>query len=235
MNELLAINRFFNTLGRQFAYFYARRLLHSEINWEVELPVGAKVIAVNHPTTTDPFLLMSWPFEPIFILITEDAFKVPGVGQFLHLAGHIPVYANRGREAFNTALNLLRNGQTVGIFPEGALSQEDGQLVTAHSGAVRLAAAAKVPIVPVGIALDRHFVSSHQLNQFGVKEQMRWFCFGAYEVSAGKPLVCDHAADDQVAVTQSTGILMQEINLLKKRSAQRLLDSSWPLTDLRLN
>lgn len=229
MKPSLTTTRFFNNLGRRFAYFYVRRLVRSEVEWGPDVPSGAKIIAANHPTTTDPFLMMSWPFEPIYILITEDAFKMPMVGQFLRLAGHIPVYRSRGREAFDTALQLLSAGQTVGIFPEGALSEEDGQLASAHTGAVRLAATAKVPVLPMGIALDRHFVSSRQLDQFGVQETMRWYWLGAYELSMGKPLVFDHPVDDHQAVKRSTEILMQEIRHLVNRSAQRLLNASWPL------
>jgi 1-acyl-sn-glycerol-3-phosphate acyltransferase len=203
--------------------------MHSDIVWEVEPPVGPKVIAANHPTTTDPFLAMSWPFEPIHILITESAFKVPLVGQFLRCAGHIPVYARRGREAFDAAVALLRSGHTVGIFPEGALSAEGGQIVTGRTGAVRLAATARVPIVPVGIALDWHFVSRRDIQQFGMAERMRWFWLGAYEATAGRPLVVEHVADDREAVQWSTDRLMQAIDRLVERSAQRLLDASWPL------
>jgi 1-acyl-sn-glycerol-3-phosphate acyltransferase len=225
-----ATTRFFNGLGRRVAYFYVRRLMRSEIEWGADVPPGAKVIAGNHPTTTDPFLMMSWPFEPIYILITEDAFKVPVIGQFLRLAGHIPVYADRGREAFAAAVQLLSDGHTVGIFPEGALSEEDGRFAAAHTGAVRLAATAKVPLLPMGVALDRHFVSTRQLDQFGVQENMRWFWLGAYEVSMGRALLFDHAADDREAVRRSTDMLMQEIRCLVDRSAQRLLNSSWPLS-----
>jgi 1-acyl-sn-glycerol-3-phosphate acyltransferase len=141
--------------------------MRSDVEWETDLPSGAKIIAANHPTTTDPFLMMSWPFEPVYILISEAAFNVPLIGRFLCLAGHIPVYAHRGREAFEAALHLLSEGQTVGIFPEGALSEDDGQLVTARSGAIRLAATARVPIVPAGIAPDWHFVTARRLQQLG--------------------------------------------------------------------
>lgn len=229
MSRPSVTTQFFNDLGRRLAYFYVRHLMRSDIEWESDLPPGAKIVAANHPTTTDPFLFMSWPFEPIYILITESAFKVPVVGQFLHLAGHIPVYANRGREAFDAALQLLSDGHTVSIFPEGALSEVDGRFMPPHTGAVRLAVTANVPIVPAGIALDRHFVTYRQIQQFGVKESMRWFWLGAYEVTAGKPLVCDHGADDREAVRQSTEALMQDIKRLMERSAKRLLDASWPL------
>lgn len=225
-----AATRLFNRLGQRAAYFYVRRLMRSEIEWGADVPRGPKVIAANHPTTTDPFLAMSWPFEPIYILITEDAFKLPLLGHFLRLAGHIPVYRSRGREAFETAVQLLNDGHTVGIFPEGALSEADGRFAVAHTGAVRLAATAGVPLLPVGIALDRHFVASRQINQFGVQEQMRWFWLGAYEVTMGQALKFDHPADDREAVKRSTDVLMQEIGGLVDRSAQRLLQSSWPLS-----
>jgi 1-acyl-sn-glycerol-3-phosphate acyltransferase len=222
--------RFFNELGRRVAYFYVRHLMRSDVEWETDLPPRAKIIAANHPTTTDPFLMMSWPFEPIYILISEAAFKVPLIGRFLRRAGHIPVYAHRGREAFEAALHLLAESKTVGIFPEGALSEDDGQLVTARSGAVRLATTARVPIVPAGIAPDWHFVTARRLQQFGVMEKMRWFWLGAYEVSVGKPLVLEHAADDREAVKRSTDNLTEEIERLMQRSAKRLLEASWPLT-----
>ena len=108
--------RFFNHLGQRFAYFYVRRLMRSEVEWGADVPPGPKVIAANHPTTTDPFLMMSWPFEPIYILITEDAFKMPVIGQFLRLAGHIPVYRSRGREAFDAAVRLLEATATPWAF-----------------------------------------------------------------------------------------------------------------------
>jgi 1-acyl-sn-glycerol-3-phosphate acyltransferase len=230
MRERPATTRFFNGVGRRVAYFYVRRLMRSDIEWETDLPSGAKIIAANHPTTTDPFLLMSWPFEPVYILISESAFKVPLIGQYLRLAGHIPVRAHRGHEAFEAALHLLGEGQTVGIFPEGALSEDNGHLVPARSGAVRLAVTARVPIVPAGIAPDWHFVTTRQWRRSGVTEKMRWFWLGGYEVSVGKPLVFEHAADDREAVKQSTGILIEEIERLMERSAKRFLDASWPLT-----
>src|SRR5512139_1636718 len=114
MSRTAATTRFFNQLGQRAAYFYVRRLMRSEIEWEADVPPGPKVIAANHPTTTDPFLAMSWPFEPIYILITEDAFKLPLLGRFLRLAGHIPVHLSRGCEAFATAVQLLNDGHTVG-------------------------------------------------------------------------------------------------------------------------
>lgn len=220
---------FFNNLGRKFAYFYVRRLMQSDIEWTADVPEGPKIIASNHPTTADPFLMMSWPFDPIYILITEDAFKIPVVGHFLRLAGHIPVYAGRGREALDAAVDLLKNGKTIGIFPEGALTENYGNIGPTHTGTIRLAATTNAPIIPMGIALDRHFVTTHDLNHLGVKDQMRWFGFGAYEITLGKPLYINHDLEDRDAVKQSTGILSERIDELINQSANRLLQASWPV------
>ncbi len=229
MREHTATTRLVNEVGRRVAYLYTRRLMRSDVEWETDLPMGAKIIAANHPTTTDPFLMMSWPFEPVYVLISEAAFKMPLVGGFLRLAGHIPVYARRRREAFEAALQLLGEGKVVGIFPEGALSEDDGRLVATRSGAVRLAVTAGVPIVPVGIAPDWHFVTTRRWQRSGVMEEIRWFLLGAYEVSVGRPLVFGHAPDDREAVQRSRDALTEEIERLMEGSAERLLAASWPL------
>src|SRR5512146_1789168 len=91
MRHPSATTRFFNNLGRRLAYIYVRSLVRSEVDWGTEVPSGPKIIASNHPTTADPFLMMSWPFEPTYLLITEETFKIPVVGHFLRLACHIPV------------------------------------------------------------------------------------------------------------------------------------------------
>ena len=54
------------------------------------------------------------------------------------------------RQAFQTTLRLLRQGEVVGMFPEGTRSRGGG-LRAAYPGAALLAMRAGVPIVPVGI------------------------------------------------------------------------------------
>jgi hypothetical protein len=67
------------------------------------------------------------------------------------------------------------------------------------------------------------------VTDIGVNETMRWFWLSAYEATAGKPQWFDHAPDDREAVQRSTNALMNEISRLRSRSAQRLLNASWPL------
>ena len=139
--------------GRTIVEWYARLALHRDVVRHTAWPDGPKVIAANHPTTTDPFFLMTAVSEQMSILVTEMAFDVPIFGDYLRAAEHIPVLHDRGPLALEQAVDQLERGRSVGIFPEGELSPLAGGpgFHRAHTGAVRLALRAGVPIVPVGI------------------------------------------------------------------------------------
>ena len=53
--------------------------------------------------------------------------------------------------AFQQALEKLRNGSPVAIFPEGTMNRHPTQLLKGAPGAARLALLTQVPVVPVGI------------------------------------------------------------------------------------
>lgn len=63
---------------------------------------------------------------------------------------HIPVDREQGEAAYEHALNSLRSGEVVGIFPEATISQSF-TLKGFKTGAARLAQDAGVPLVPVAL------------------------------------------------------------------------------------
>lgn len=83
----------------------------------------------------------------------ETAFTWPRIGPLIWYLGAFPVALDgrRAKEAFKTALRTLRDGSVLVVFPEGAREFTDGELFEFKEGAVRLAIAAKVPILPVTI------------------------------------------------------------------------------------
>jgi 1-acyl-sn-glycerol-3-phosphate acyltransferase len=109
-------------LGRSAVSIYAHTLLDLDVKWHAPLPGGAKILAANHPTTTDPFIILTLLPEPISVLVTGGAFDVPLFGSYLRQAGHVPVLRNSGGRTVQQARELLEAGRTVAIFPEGALS-----------------------------------------------------------------------------------------------------------------
>jgi 1-acyl-sn-glycerol-3-phosphate acyltransferase len=211
-----------NRTGRNLARLYAGLALELDLQYLAMLPAGAKVIAANHPTTTDPFLLMGLSDEPIHILITNMCFQVPVLGRFLAGAGHIPVVTGGGRRAFEAALALLRDGKTVGIFPEGALSPLDGCSGPAHSGVARLAIAAGVPVIPAGIALQREHIHFKEARAGAEVQTSRLYFGGPYAVTLGRPVYLSGSIEDHAGVRRSAEEVMGEIASLAQISARRL-------------
>ncbi len=208
--------------GRAVMALYAHLALDARVEWQTRLPAGPKIIAANHPTTLDPFLLLTLGFDQMNILVTESAFKVPGFGRYLLAAGHVPVVHDNGRPAFDEAVRLLQDGRTVGIFPEGALSPLEGGLCKGHTGVTRLALTANVPVVPVGIALHRprlHFMDTHIDD---IVETARWYLRGPYTMTVGEPLKFEGEVDDRAYVHTVTERVLHDIARLEQQSAARV-------------
>ena len=47
-----------NGFGRSFSRLYSNVAIKMNVERQVPRPAGAKIIAANHPTTTDPFIMM---------------------------------------------------------------------------------------------------------------------------------------------------------------------------------
>lgn len=216
------------TLGRAAVQAYASSLLKLDVAQRAPLLPGPKIIAANHPTTSDPVWLTLLTSEPIHLLITEMCFKVPVVGRSLRLAGHIPVMAGRGRAAFDEAVALLREGKTVGIFPEGALSPLDGGLCPAHTGMARLALVSGAPIVPVGIALQPERIRFVQTTVGDMTETARWYLRGAYAMTVGEPLRVEGDVQDREYVRAVSERVMRCIAGLAQQSAARVHSACVP-------
>lgn len=137
-------------------------LFVSKILWRIEyhgtenIPQTLEkglLVAPNHQTFIDPF----WVCLPIHrkfrFMAWDKAFNWFLIGRIIRYLGSFPVSLKRGgtRKAMQEALNSLRDGATLMIFPEGSRGFSDGKLLPFKTGAVRIAMEAGVPILPVTI------------------------------------------------------------------------------------
>jgi 1-acyl-sn-glycerol-3-phosphate acyltransferase len=111
---------------------------------------GAAVISANHPSYLDPILLSLQVRRPILFMAWDALFRLPLLGPLLRLLGAFPVDTRpgRGRDAYESARALLREGNLVGIFPEGKRSRAGWMEERLRAGAARLALETGAPLVP---------------------------------------------------------------------------------------
>ncbi|MFW3146742.1 MAG: lysophospholipid acyltransferase family protein [Thermoplasmatota archaeon] len=116
------------------------------------VPKGGKIYATNHCSNAEGVVLNMLHMRPVKFLGKSELFKNPIAS--IGLKGFAVIPINRGASdsiAFENAVKELKKGNYVGIFPEG--TRGNGRdLLPPHTGVIRLALLADVPIVPVGIS-----------------------------------------------------------------------------------
>ncbi len=113
---------------------------------------GAAVLAGNHTSSFDCFMLMSSTRRCIHFLAKDELFKGP-LKYFFGGAGIIPVNRRqKDRAALSSAENYLKNDSIIGIFPEGTTKKsEDVTILPFKIGAVKMAYDTDTKIVPFTI------------------------------------------------------------------------------------
>ncbi|MCY0941476.1 MULTISPECIES: lysophospholipid acyltransferase family protein [Streptomyces] len=116
---------------------------------------GAAIIAGNHLSFSDHFLMPAILKRRITFLAKAEYFTGPGVkgrltAAFFRSAGQIPVDRsgkNAGQAALREGLGVLAEDELLGIYPEGTRSH-DGRLYKGKVGVAAMALGAGVPVVP---------------------------------------------------------------------------------------
>jgi 1-acyl-sn-glycerol-3-phosphate acyltransferase len=120
------------------------------------VPEGGFVLAANHTSNFDPWPL-GIPFLPdrqLRFMAKAELFN-PVLAPFLRAGGAFKVRRGEGDvEAMRTAVELVREGEIMVMFPEGT-RQTKGLVkrhaARPHTGAARIALTAKAPLVPAAI------------------------------------------------------------------------------------
>ena len=223
----VASERFLYRLGRSAVSLFSRTALDMDVQWRAPLPEGPKILAANHPTTTDPFFILTLLSEQTSVLVTGGAFEVPLFGAYLRRAGHVPVLRDSGGATIREATELLESGRTVAIFPEGALSPLEGGIGfhRPRSGVARLALATGAPVIPIGIGLQQERIRTVDVDMEGQTEQGRIYSSGPYAVTVGKPLWFEGNVENWEFVRLVSERIMQWIVSLSQQSALRIKPS----------
>jgi 1-acyl-sn-glycerol-3-phosphate acyltransferase len=170
------------------------------------LPEGGFVLAANHTSNFDPWPL-GIPFLPdrqLRFMAKSELFN-PILAPFLRAGGAFKVRRGEGDvEAMRTAIELVKDGEIVVMFPEGTRQTKGLRKKRAarpHTGAARIALAAGAPLVPAAIA------GTDRLSRLG-----------PLRVVYGEPIdVSDlDGADAKTSAQVATDRLMAKIDELKE-------------------
>jgi 1-acyl-sn-glycerol-3-phosphate acyltransferase len=170
------------------------------------LPEGGFVLAANHTSNFDPWPL-GIPFLPdrqLRFMAKSELFN-PILAPFLRAGGAFKVRRGEGDvEAMRTAIELVKDGEIVVMFPEGTRQTKGLRKKRAarpHTGAARIALAAGAPLVPAAIA------GTDRLSRLG-----------PLRVAYGEPIdVSDlDGADAKTSAQVATDRLMAKIGELKE-------------------
>ncbi|GLZ39208.1 lysophospholipid acyltransferase family protein [Actinokineospora sp. NBRC 105648] len=146
---------------------------------------GGALLASNHLAVSDSFFLPLKVRRRVTFPAKLEYFTAPGVkGRlkkwFFTGVGQIPIDRSSGsaaQAALDTGVRLLREGNLMGIYPEGTRSP-DGRLYKGKTGVARIALEAGVPVVPVAM------FGTDKANPIGSK---MWRPY-PIRIKVGKPL-----------------------------------------------
>lgn len=112
---------------------------------------GPLIVCANHTHWLDPLVIAHASPRRIYFMAKQELFANPVMAAALRGVGAFPV--RRGeidRAALRRTLDLLRDAQAVGIFPEGTRSR-DGKLSPGEPGAAAMSMMTGATVIPAGI------------------------------------------------------------------------------------
>ena len=186
-----------------------------EVNGINNIPMqGPFVIAANHESYMDHLIIVKTFVthlnKKIHFLSKKEHFSNPIKSIWHRWAGAIPLdRETKGAEALKWAIKALKSGKIIGIHPEGTRTLT-GKLQRGKTGVARLALAAKVPVVPVGL-----------IGTFEILPKGRYIPkLKKATMNIGKPLYFNKYYNKKITkklLRETTDIIMKEIAKLCKQ------------------
>ena len=159
---------------RPIAVFLLKVLYRIEIVNKENIPKDGAILFVgNHKHNYDFISLISATKRMVHFMAKKEL--IDNHGWLFGRLGIIPVdRSTKNQEAMDMAVNMLKNNEIIGIFPEGTFNKTEYIIKPFKYGAVKIASKANCPIVPFAI------VGEYRLFRKGLK------------IVFGKPfMVCD--------------------------------------------
>jgi 1-acyl-sn-glycerol-3-phosphate acyltransferase len=183
---------------------------------------GGALLAVNHLSFVD-YVMAGYPGVEkgrlTRFIAKKEVFDHPVGGPVMRSFHHIAIDRANPRAGLDKADRYLRDGELVGIFPEGTISRSL-LLQPLKTGAARMAAEAEVPLIPVVLWGTQRFLTKGQKPDFGRGKSVL--------IEVGEPMH-PTAADDPATVTKELQTRMEQMldRLITAYPAEEQPPGSW--------
>ncbi|CAN7343778.1 lysophospholipid acyltransferase family protein [Rossellomorea sp. LjRoot5] len=156
---------------------------------------GGVLLCSNHIDNLDPPVVGISAPRPVAFMAKEELFNVPVLGKLLPDLRAFPVKRGMSdREALRKGLQVLKQGDVLGLFPEGTRSKT-GQIGKGLAGAGFFALRSEAYVVPCAI--------------IGPYKPFR-----KLKVVFGPPIPMDSIREERLNAEKTTEIIMQHIENL---------------------
>ena len=130
---------------------------------------GGAVLAINHVSYVD-FIMAGYGAVPsgrlVRFMAKRETFDHRLSGPLMRNLKHISVDRADGQASYDEAVRYLRRGEIVGVFPEATISRSF-EIKELKTGAVRMAADAGVPLVPMVLWGTQRLLTKDHPRDFG--------------------------------------------------------------------
>ncbi|MBN8200300.1 MULTISPECIES: lysophospholipid acyltransferase family protein [Bacillaceae] len=156
---------------------------------------GGVLLCSNHIDNLDPPVVGINAPRPVYFMAKEELFNVPVLGKILPDLNAFPVKRGMSdREALRKGLGILKEGNVLGLFPEGTRSKT-GQLGKGLAGAGFFALRSEAHVVPCAI------IGPYK-------------AFSKLKVVYGKPIDMKELRERKASAEETTELIMSEIGKL---------------------
>ena len=210
-------------IGAGRAMFGALRVRRTVIGAQHLPDEGGAVIAMTHFGYLE-FALVEWAtwlhnHRRIRFMTKKSVFDKRVVGSFMRNMKHIPVDMKAGAGAYAAAVTALQSGELIGVFPEAGVSASF-TIRDFKTGAVRLAAEAGVPLIPLALWGGQRLMTKNRKiplrERFGVP----------ITIVVGEPITVT-ATEDAAAATARLKTTMERLLTTAQEAYPLDGDAQW--------
>jgi 1-acyl-sn-glycerol-3-phosphate acyltransferase len=183
---------------------------------------GGAILAINHTSYFD-FALAGTAALPakryVRFMAKKEIFDNKIAGPLMRGMHHISVDRSNGSASFVAALRSLKDGEIIGIFPEGTISTSF-EIKGLKSGAVRLAIGAGVPVIPTIVW------GGQRIYTKGVKPNFKRNKT-PISVSFGEPIFYSRETDVEVAEAHLRDVMIEMLHKVQENYPDSHLGQRW--------